>query len=113
MTDAQVQPTEIPIANPIADPIADPNVVQDGESGQFYVKTLTGKNIMLSHSPDMTILDVKQFVCEQESIPVEQQRLIFQGKQLEDNQTLGNYAIHPDSTLHLVLRLRGGLRDAE
>ena len=84
------------------------NGAQNAVSGEFFVKTLTGKSISITLDPNMTIGMVKQKVFECEAIPVDQQRLIFQGKQLDDNQTIGSYAISADNTLHLVLRLRGG-----
>jgi len=55
-----------------------------------------------------TIEDIKKKIAEKEGVPVDQQRLIFGGKQLDSDKTLADYDVQEDSTFHMVLRLRGG-----
>jgi len=72
------------------------------------VKTLTGKEIEIDIEPTDKVERIKERVEEKEGIPPPQQRLIFSGKQMNDERTAADYKVAGGSVLHLVLALRGG-----
>jgi large subunit ribosomal protein L40e len=75
----------------------------------IYVKSLTGRSIYIEITHQMSIEELKMKIQEKDRTPVEQQRFIYAGKDLDDPMLVGRYNIQKDSTLHLVLRLRGGM----
>ena len=83
------------------------------EKMQIFVKTLTGKTITLNVTALTTIESVMGMIQDRLNIPASQQRLIYAGKQLEGGRTLSYYNIQRESTLHLLLRVRGGPGGAE
>ena len=75
---------------------------------KIFIKTLTGKHYELNVNPSDRIVDVKNQYARIAGVSPCQQRLIFAGTQLEDENTLQDYRIQKDSTIHMVLRLKGG-----
>lgn len=75
---------------------------------QLFVKTLTGSTITLPFDEKFLVEDVKKMIEDYEGVPAEEQRIIFAGQQLENDRTLADYKMKQDSTIHLVLRMRGG-----
>lgn len=75
---------------------------------QIFVRNLNGKSLAIMVSPSDTVESLKAKVEEREGLPASEQRLLYGGKQLEPGRILADYGVQKESTLHLVLRLRGG-----
>ena len=84
-----------------------PNSVNTS-SFSIYVRTLTGKAITIQTASHQYVVDIKEAILDVEGVPLDQQRLIFDGKQLKDSQRVYEMGIEANATVHMVLRLRGG-----
>ena len=75
---------------------------------QIFIKTLTGRSVVIIVKPEDTVAQVKQKFFEKDAVPIAEQRLIYGGHELDDKKCIQEYGIARDATLHLVLRLPGG-----
>lgn len=79
-----------------------------------FVKTLIGKTLCLTATPQMSVAHFKKLIEKKEGsdIAPEMMRLTFAGAQMEDNKTMAHHGISHESTIHLCLRLLGGMYHA-
>lgn len=101
---------QLPDSNTHQDKLAEiPENIKNGPGIHISIKSLTGKTIYMQTHPTHTVKKLKELIQDSEGIPPNQQRLIFDGKQLDEIYSLWEYEINDTAVLHLVLRLRGGM----
>ncbi len=74
---------------------------------QIFIILFKGNTLAIEAEIDSEILMIKEIIKKKEHVPVDNQRLLYSGKQLRYDKKLNYYKIGPGSTLHLVARLRG------
>ena len=75
----------------------------------IQIRSLTGKHTEIKVHHKMRVSELKELIEKQEQTPFDQQRLVYNGKQLEDERTLDYYNISQDTVVHIILRIRGGM----
>ena len=112
-TDNEIIDTKIKFGIKSKDSDIDKNISEEDKSNikTIYIKTLTGKTKVLHCNPFITTVNnLKTAIYLQEEISLDQQRIIYNGKQLEDRYLLSHYINNSNEvTMHIVLRLRGGM----
>ena len=77
-------------------------------SKQIFVQNLAGKAITINVNDSDRVEDIKRKIQAKEFIPADKQRLVYSGKEMIDGQTLGDYNVVKDSTVHMAIRMKGG-----
>ena len=85
------------------------NILEDNTSFPITVVTMTGKRINISVCLLDKIYHIKQLIYKEDDILIDQQRLVFNGKELENESIVKDVGITTNSSLHLILRIRGGM----
>lgn len=75
----------------------------------IQIRSLTGKETLIKVHHKMRVSELKEMIEKQDQTPFDQQRLVYNGKQLEDERTLDYYNITQDTVVHIILRIRGGM----
>ena len=75
---------------------------------QVFVRTLAGRSTTLDVESTDTVKSLKEKLYLKEGISAGDQRLVFGGKELDETRSLSDYNIRKESTLYMLLRLRGG-----
>jgi len=73
------------------------------------IRSLTGKETLTRVHHKMIVSELKNMIEKIDQTPFDQQRLVYNGKQLEDNRTLDYYGVNEESVIHIILRIRGGM----
>ena len=88
------------------DLVQDPFICDDFP---IKIRSLTGKETSVNVHHKMIVSELKNMIEKIDQTPFDQQRLVYNGKQLEDDRTLDYYGIKPDTVVHIILRIRGGM----
>jgi hypothetical protein len=75
----------------------------------IQIRSLTGKQTEINVHHKMTVSELKDTIERVDQTPFDQQRIVYNGKQLEDERTLDYYDIKPNTIVHIILRIRGGM----